>query len=419
MRVWDAQYQNLEGELPGCNSRVITCAFSKDGQVVATGSENETVTIWDGVTGDGLVTLLRGAASCDFSIDGGIVVVASGQFDDLYLIDRKNGSTLGVLRSPKSSGYAVLNCAFSPDSARVAAGYADGSLRMWDTARALRDRESAGEDPYIAQLGPARALKVTACGYSPDGRRVLSGFEDGCLVVWDLNEDGTYLTMRELDGHRREINKCVFSPDGNVLVSASADATLKLWDAAAGDLIATLSGHRDSVNGCDISPDGKSIVSVSADRTVKVWDVSTHFEICEFVEGSGIGTDWWASGKTASGGTWFLNSGATAVSWCANGTRIIVGYDYGSVYLFQPGNLTKGPSIVTARRAPSAPAGHRAQENFHIGCPTCLEWSEVSADLLGKSLGCPSCNASLLINEFTILGDWRRIADAWRGGKDG
>lgn len=116
---------------------------------------------------------------------------------------------------------------------------------------------------------------VTACAYSPDGHRIISGSSDCTLKIWDA-ESGADLAT--LSGHSQEVTACAYSPDGKQVVSASKDRTLKIWNAETGALIITLVGHATWVDGLAYSPDGKRIASASKDfltSTLKIWDAET------------------------------------------------------------------------------------------------------------------------------------------------
>ena len=79
---------------------------------------------------------------------------------------------------------------------------------------------------------------VTACGWSPDGKRVVSGASDGTVKVWDAGS-GQCLLM--LSGHEGVVNACGWSPDGKRVVSGASDSMVKVWDAGSGQCL--WSGH--------------------------------------------------------------------------------------------------------------------------------------------------------------------------------
>ena len=79
-----------------------------------------------------------------------------------------------------------------------------------------------------------------------------------------------------LSGHRGEVYRVIFSPDGRVLASGGQDGMIKLWDPTNGQELATLAGHQSCVNDLAYSLDGQTLVSVSCDHTIKVWSARTH-----------------------------------------------------------------------------------------------------------------------------------------------
>ncbi|MBI2945737.1 MAG: HEAT repeat domain-containing protein [Candidatus Wallbacteria bacterium] len=118
---------------------------------------------------------------------------------------------------------------------------------------------------------------VTALAVTADGR-VISGSEDGSLVVWDL-ETGRQRAI--LTGHEKFVTTVVVTAGGQV-VSASGDRTVRIWNLETGRELATLRGHEDAVTSLLLTGDGR-VVSGSADRTVWVWDLETGCELATLV----------------------------------------------------------------------------------------------------------------------------------------
>ena len=87
--------------------------------------------------------------------------------------------------------------------------------------------------------------------------------DDGTLKLWEVRSGKC---LRTLEGHGGAVLACGFSPDGRLLVSGSDDGTLKLWEVRSGKCLRTLEGHSDAVWACGFSPDGRLLVSGSGDH---------------------------------------------------------------------------------------------------------------------------------------------------------
>ncbi|XP_074218315.1 WD repeat-containing protein 38 isoform X1 [Camelus bactrianus] len=112
--------------------------------------------------------------------------------------------------------------------------------------------------------------EVNSSAFSPDGQRLLTASEDGCVYGWET-QSGRLLWR--LGGHTGPVKFCRFSPDGRLFASTSCDCTIRLWDVAETKCLQVLKGHQRSVETVSFSHDSKQLASGGWDKTVMLWEV--------------------------------------------------------------------------------------------------------------------------------------------------
>ncbi len=155
----------------------------------------------------------------------------------------------------------ILSVAVSPDSSLIAAGTANGEIRLW---------QSPGGTPYMTYKG--HTDWVGAVAFSPNGHTLASGSDDHTVRLWDV-ETGHHL--HTLEGHSGWVQAVAFSPDEKFLATGSEDCTVQIWDVNNAMHVATFSGHTNKIYSVAFSPDGKLLATAGEDKTVRIWSVAS------------------------------------------------------------------------------------------------------------------------------------------------
>ncbi|RKU23919.1 hypothetical protein C6499_17600 [Candidatus Poribacteria bacterium] len=272
IRLWDVQtgkrlktlkkrtaFEDFEGR------DVNSVVFSPDGNVIASGSGNGTIRLWNAHTGEFIKYLeghTKSVNSVVFSPNGN-TLISTGE-DGACLWDVNTGEYIEEVQVP------AFSAAFSPDRKICAIGSEMGIfLQNAHTFQFLESltRNIGSEDKFRGKdIG-----SIGSVAFSPDGNTIVSCGGNN-IHLWDSH---TNQLLKTLIGHTESVNSVVFSPDGNTIASASDDGTICLWNVRTRKRLKTLMAHADSVNSVVFNSDGETIASAGNDRTVRLWNANT------------------------------------------------------------------------------------------------------------------------------------------------
>ena len=268
--------------LEGHTRAVPSVAFSPiDATLLASGSRDGTVKLWDVATRRNIATLEGHTwliLSVAFSSDG--TVLASGSADStVKLWDVATRRNIATLRGHTSWIRSVV---FSPvDATLLASGSVDRTVKLWDVATRRN----------IATL-EGHTDSVNSVSFSTDGVTLASSSRDGAIKLWDVATRRNIATLEDETHHSWEQTSIAFSPvDATLLASSSGDGAVKLWNVATRRNIATLEWHTQPgvsvpVVSVAFSPDGTVLATGSWDSAIKLWDLTTGINFATYQQPS-------------------------------------------------------------------------------------------------------------------------------------
>lgn len=291
------------------DGEVTALAFSPRGNVLASGSHDATVRLWNLRTGEEI------ARHTKKKFSWGIIAVAFSPYGHTVasLSEGVKGSDKGqtqpfvwdlITREATEVAakdrfrYQFRSPVFSPASDVLALG--GGAIRLFDG----RIGEQLGE-PF-----PKSACNVLS--FAPDGIHLVSGHREGDIRIWDVAGRNQ---LGKLAGHTSWVTFLAFSPDGQFLASAADDGTIRLWDFTKRREQRQWSGDWEATSYLAFVDDGELVSFDPADRgTVRRWSVVVDEEV----------------------GGWTPKKGMVrSVAVSADGKRIATGDEFGTILIWE------------------------------------------------------------------------------------
>ena len=279
-------------------TRVMSGAFSPDGQRLATRAGTSIIHLWEPASGRELMQLkghTEPVHDVDFSHDGRLLASVSAYgtlklwsalpgrefqrypslpwelahtsdgrkvanaylMDYIAVRDPQSGQLLARLRRQRRTTTALT---ISPDDRHLAAGDYSGEIAIWELASGRLLRSWRAHEYFVCKVA-----------YTRDGRFLLSSGGDGRLRLWDAEG------ARELRTLQLATNPAAFfdiSPDGRRLAIGFGNA-LRFWNLETGKCERELPGHSELVYFAQFTPDGKRVMTTAMDQTLRIWDAAS------------------------------------------------------------------------------------------------------------------------------------------------
>jgi WD40 repeat protein len=261
----------LRQTLRGHGALVYRMAWSSDGRLLATPSQDRTVRLWELESG-GLLRTLEGHAGAVVCVawSPGSRVLASGGGRREPVIRLWNVETGELIRTLEGHEEAVKSLAWSPDARTLASGSDDGTIRLWNP-----------ETGNMVQLFEGHRDCVGSIAWSPDGMTIASGSMDGTIRLWDC---GTGREAHRFEESSGVVWTVAWNPDGKSLACGTDDHTVQILDTESGRLTDVLEGHVAPVVWVSPMPAGGLLGSLSETGTLILWRTDTWAEVAEIRE---------------------------------------------------------------------------------------------------------------------------------------
>ncbi|VTR97370.1 WD40 repeat domain-containing protein [Tuwongella immobilis] len=206
--------------LIGHDEAIYSTAVTPDGSIIATGSFDKTIRLWDRATGAPLRT---------------------------YYSNPIN---------PQGHTNLVLAVAISPDGKFLASAGSDNQVRYWN----LPDRKPQQE---LALGHP-----ITGIAVSNDGKLVSAAGSDGTAKVWNAND---MKPIPPLVGHVGPISGVALAPNNSFLTTAGTDGVLRFWAPTTGQALGTIGTASGPITAMAISPNSNPLYTASSNGKISVW----------------------------------------------------------------------------------------------------------------------------------------------------
>ncbi len=257
---------------------VTSVAYSRNGKMLVSGSNNGFVRFWDPATMRLQYRLTQPGGNFALAFNKDNTLLAGGGGDgnvilwDITVDPPKQQETFKVSSTP------VYSLAIAPSGKTLAVGTGDSQVSLWDLTQT---------PPRQTATGDTHKGIVHGVAFAPDGKTLASGAADKTLRLWTILNDNKLKEKAVTEAHPGSVLAVAYHPtDEKLLVTGCGDGTIAIWNVGGPKLVPkAFKSAGGAVHAVAVSLSGKTLATAHGDGTCRTWTVGTTVQERSLLEG--------------------------------------------------------------------------------------------------------------------------------------
>ncbi|MDH5398911.1 MAG: caspase family protein [Cyclobacteriaceae bacterium] len=218
---------------------ITTLAFSSDGKLLVSGSQDRTAKLWELSTGRELRTFtgsINGISDLAISPDNKFIITVD--MDSSARLWNLNSGAL--IHRFKPADDFINNALFTGDGKHLITGGKTHNATIWDLETKTISYQLTGE-----KIGCYAGECKVSLALSPDEKYLLTGIGDRTAILWNLKKGEEIFRVK---GGKGSCSSCMtsvaFSPDGKTFITGASRDSVRIWSTGNGRMISAFPAKR-------------------------------------------------------------------------------------------------------------------------------------------------------------------------------
>ena len=259
IRIWDTNQTTIQGILRGHLSPVPVITLNTEGEILASGSVDGTVILWDLKKQE----LLK---SKKITRKGSVKSLAFHPQEKILAVGVEDGAIqfrkvpdLNLIFTLPSHKKSITDLEFNSRGNIFVSCSEDGKLIIWD----WKVKKSLSVIEF--------KNKIIDLSINPKREELAVGTEEGEFETWSL-EKGTKLNV--IKKFEDAVKHVKYDTNGERILTAIDDGSVHIWEYGSSLYLRSLSGHEKIIESMDFSSNSESLISSASDKSVRIWNLN-------------------------------------------------------------------------------------------------------------------------------------------------